>query len=340
MCIAHTERWSRREFLAGLGLAGTAGLLSLHPRRAAAEPALETTRLRLVRIPSICQAPQYVAEELLKTEGFTEVHYVEKQGGKGIESALASGEADINMHFVAPTILRLDAGDPVVILAGGHIGCFELFGSEGVRAIRDLKGKTVAVSELGSPDHVFIASMVAYVGLDPQRDIQWVTYALDEAKRLLTESRIDALLALPPAAQELRAQRIGHVVVNSAVDRPWSQYFCCMVLGNREFVHKHPVATKRALRAILKAADLCASEPERAAQFIVENAYAKRYDYALQVMQDLPYRMWREYDPEDTVRFYALRLHEAGMIHSSPQKIIAQGTDWRFFNELKKELKG
>ena len=340
MCITHTERWSRREFLAGLGLAGTAGLLSLHPRRAAAEQAIETTRLRLVRIPSICQAPQYVAEALLRTEGFTEVHYVEKQGGKGIESALASGEADINMHFAAPTILRLDAGDPVVILAGGHIGCFELFGSEGVRAIRDLKGKTVAVSELGSADHVFIASMVAYVGLDPQRDIQWVTYALDEAKRLLTESRIDALLALPPAAQELRAQRIGHVVVNSALDHPWSQYFCCMVLGNREFVYKHSVATKRALHAILKAADICASEPERAAQFIVEKAYAKRYDYALQVMQNLPYRMWREYDPEDTVRFYALRLHEAGMIHNSPQKIIAQGTDWRFFNELKKELKG
>jgi len=281
-----------------------------------------------------------VAEELLKTEGFTEVHYVEKQGSKGIESALASGEADINMHFAAPTILRLDAGDPVVILAGGHIGCFELFGAEGVRAIRDLKGKTVAVSELGTAEHVFIASMVAYVGLDPQRDIQWVTYALDEAKRLLTESRIDALVAFSPAAQELRAQRIGHVVVNSAVDHPWSQYFCCMVLGNRAFVQKHPVATKRALRAILKAADLCASEPERAAQFIVEKAYAKRYDYALQVMQDLPYRLWREYDPEDTVRFYALRLHEVGMIKSTPQKLIAQGTDWRFFNELKKELKG
>src|SRR5215468_1182038 len=340
MSAQHAQQFSRRRFLGVLTLGGMAGLLGVHPRSVDAEPPPETTRLRLVRIPSICQAPQYVAEELLKTEGFTEVHYVEKQGSKGIESALASGEADINMNFAAPAILRLDAGDPVVMLAGGHIGCFELFGSEGVHAIRDLKGKTVAVSELGSPDHVFIASMVAYVGLDPQRDIQWVTYALDEAKRLLTESHIDALLALPPAAQELRAQRIGHVVVNSAVDRPWSQYFCCMVLGNRAFVHQHPVATKRALRAILKAADLCASEPERAAQFIVEKAYAKRYDYAVQVMQDLPYRMWREYDPEDTVRFYALRLHEAGMIHSSPQKLIAQGTDWRFFNELKKELKG
>src|SRR5262249_41193585 len=140
-------------FLARLGLAGTAGLLSLPPRRAAAEPSLETTRLRLVPIPSICRAPPYVAEAVLRTERVTEVHYVKKPGSQGIESALASGEADINMYFVAPTILRLDAGDPVVILAGGHIGCFELFGSEGVRALRDLKGKTVAVPILGSSEH-------------------------------------------------------------------------------------------------------------------------------------------------------------------------------------------
>ena len=44
--------------------------------------------------------------------------------------------------------------------------------------------------------------------------------------------------------------------------------------------------------------------------------------------------------PEDSVRFYALRLREAGMIKSTPQRLIAQGTDWRFLNELKKELKG
>jgi hypothetical protein len=67
---------------------------------------------------------------------------------------------------------------------------------------------------------------------------------------------------------------------------------------------------------------------------------APLYDYALQTMQDLPYGKWREYEPEDTVRFYALRLHELGMITSSPQKIIAQRTDWRFLTELKQELKG
>jgi NitT/TauT family transport system substrate-binding protein len=129
-------------------------------------------------------------------------------------------------------------------------------------------------------------------------------------------------------------------VVNTNVDRPWSQYFCCLVAGNRTFVRKHPVATKRAVRAILKAADICALEPDRVARVLVDRDYVKRYDYALQTMQEVPYGTWREYNPEDTLRFYALRLHEAGMIKSSPQKIIEQGTDWRFLTELKKQLKG
>jgi NitT/TauT family transport system substrate-binding protein len=137
----------------------------------------------------------------------------------------------------------------------------------------------------------------------------------------------------------LRARRIGHVVVNSAVDRPWSEYFCCMLIGNREFVRKYPVATKRLLRAILKAADLCATQPQPAARRIVDGGFTPRYDYAVETLNELPYDRWREYDPEDTMRFYALRLREAGLIKSTPQKIIAEGTDWRYFNELKRELR-
>ena len=148
------------------------------------------------------------------------------------------------------------------------------------------------------------------------------------------------MLTGPPRAQEARARKLGHVVVNTMTDRPWSQYFCCLLAGHRDFVRRYPVATKRALRAILKATDLCAREPEWVARFLIDEGYAERYDYTLQTLQEIPYNRWREYDPEDTVRFHALRLHEAGMIKTSPQKIIAQGTDWRFLNALKKELKG
>jgi NitT/TauT family transport system substrate-binding protein len=339
MSTQHARQFSRRRFLKGLTLMGTAGLLGLRPAPVVAEPPPETTKIKLYKYESICIAPQYVAEELLWGEGFTEVHYVEAGAGAGLDKALASGEAHLSLNFVARVILHLDAGDPIVILGGVHVGCFELFGTDRVQTIRDLKGKTVAVQELGSSQHVFLASMVVYVGLDPGKDIQWVTHPPDEAIQLFAEGKVDAYVGFPPEPQELREKKIGHVVVNSSVDRPWSQYFCCMAVGNREFVRRHPVATKRALRAILKATDVCALEPERAAQSIVDKGFTPRYEYALQTMQGVPYDQWREYDPEDTMRFYALRLHEAGMIKASPQKLIAQGTDWRFLNALKKELK-
>ena len=61
---------------------------------------------------------------------------------------------------------------------------------------------------------------------------------------------------------------------------------------------------------------------------------------ALQAMREVPYGRWRDYEPEESVRFYALRLREAGMVKASPQKLIAEGTDWRCLDELKRELKG
>ena len=337
MNTQRTRQMSRREFLGGLTLMGTAGVLGLHAGPVAAEGPPETTRIRLIQIPGICVAPQYVAEELLKGEGFHDVQYL-KVSTAEVYKVIASGEVDISMAFVAPFILQVDKDIPIVLLGGVHAGCFELFGTDKVRAVSDLKGKTVAVPEFGSSHHIFLSIIVAHAGLDPRKDINWVTHPIAESLPLLTAGKVDALIAFPPVAQELRAKQIGHVLLNSGVDKPWSQYFCCIVGSNREFVRAHPVATKRALRAIVKAANVCALEPDRAARLIADKGYT--YDYALQTIKEIPYNRWREYDQEETVRFYAQHLQAAGMITSTPQKIIAQGTDWRFSNELKKELKG
>src|SRR5438876_1483597 len=331
MHIQHARRFSRRRFLGGVTLAGMAGLLGVHPRPVAAEPPPETTRLRQGRAPGICGAPLFVAAEFLPGEGFTEVQYVDLRGSAYTKTT-AAGEIDFGSNFIGPTRTRLEAGDPLVLLSGTHVGCFEMFAHEQVRTVRDLKGKTMAVGQLGGSEHTFISSILAYVGIDPQKEVHWVTHPFEASTQLFAEGKIDAVAAQPPQSQELRARQIGHVLVNSTVDRPWSQYYCCMVYTHKAFVQQYPVATKRVLRAILKAADLCTSEPERAARFLVDKGYTKTYDYARETMQDVVYRQWREYEPEDTVRFYALRLQEAGMITSTPQKLIAQGTDWRFFN--------
>jgi NitT/TauT family transport system substrate-binding protein len=333
---------TRREIVSGLTLVGAGGLLGIPPETASAEPPPETTRLVLRRVltPGTgCIAPLLVAEELLKGEGFTDVQYLRK-GTADATRALATGEIDMMATFAGNFLIQVEAGDPIVILAGIHLGCFELFATDRVRTIRDLKGKTVSVTDLGSGRHVFLAAALGHVGLDPRKDVKFVTYSPAESAQLLAEGRIDAYQAFAEEVQELRAKKIGRAILSGTFDRPWSQYFCCVLAANKEFVRKHPVASKRALRGLLKASSLCALEPDRVARSLVDKGYAREYDYTLQMLKELPYTRWRDIDPEDTIRFYALRLHEAGMIKSSPQKLIAQGTDWRFLNELKKELKG
>jgi len=177
-----------------------------------------------------------MASGLLESEGFTDVQYVKVENSVAGDKALASGEVDLGLATALAGVMRIDAGDPRVLLSGVHVGCFELFGTERVRSVRDLKGKTVAV----------------------------------------------------PA----------------------------------------------------KARAVCAIEPQRAAQVLVDREYPTTYDLALQTLKEIPFGKWRMLDPENTVRFFALRLREAGMIKSTPQQIIANGTDWRILNELKKELKG
>jgi NitT/TauT family transport system substrate-binding protein len=181
--------------------------------------------------------------------------------------------------------------------------------------------------------------MAAHVGLDPAKDIHWITSSSPKPMQLFADGKIDAFLGFPPDPQELRARNIGRVIVNSSIDRPWSQYYCCMLAAHRDYVRAHPVATKRVLRAVIKATDLCVTQPEQVAQRIVDGGFTARYNFALQSLKEIQYRKWRDYDAEDTIRFYALRLREAGMIKSSPGKILADGADWRFFNELKRELK-
>jgi NitT/TauT family transport system substrate-binding protein len=301
----------------------------------AAEPPPETTRIRLNRYPFdvACVAPTWVAEELLRAEGFKTVEYPSITGDADL---LVAGQIDVMFLDAPGLILAVDEGQALVGLGGMHGGCYELFGSPQVRSVLELRGRTVAASTRGR--HAFVAAMASYVGLDPRKDLRIVVAS--DAKQRFVEGKIDAVLGFPPEPQEFRARKIGRVIVNTTADRPWSQYFCCFATGNRDFVRKYPVATKRALRALVKAVDICAAEPDKVVRGLVDRGFLKDHDYSLQALREIPYRRWREYDSADTIRFFALRMHEAGVIKSSPQKIIADGMDWRFVNELKKELKG
>src|SRR5712671_2590107 len=165
---------TRRSFLTTLSSAGVVGLVRARDSYAQEAPP-ETTTVRLGKIYGICIAPQLVAEELLRGEGFTDIRYVATETGISGALALARGEFDFTTNYAPPLAIAIDAGEPITIVGGEHVGCFEVFAREGIRSIPDLKGKAVGVQALGSSQHVFVSSMAAHVGLDPAKDIRWVT---------------------------------------------------------------------------------------------------------------------------------------------------------------------
>jgi NitT/TauT family transport system substrate-binding protein len=334
-----TTIFGRRNFLKALTGAGAAGLAGVGLDALAAEQPPETPGIRIAQFQNNCWAPQYMAEDLLRAEGFPKFEYVRLDGSQHVYRMVAEGKIDLSMAFSSGFVLQADSGAPITMLAGVHPGCQELVASTAIRSVRDLKGRSVAVTGLNGPSHGFLAAIAGHVGLDPRRDINWVVIENQaELIRQLAAGKVDATIVAPPVSYEIRAKKIGHILVNMTTDRPWSQYFCCVLTGNRDFVRKNPVATKRAMRAILKGADLCGNA-ESTAKHLVSRGFYKDAAITLQMLRDLPYARWRDFDTEDTVRYYALRLHEAGMIKSSPKKILTEMTDFRFLNELKKEIK-
>jgi NitT/TauT family transport system substrate-binding protein len=334
---------SRRQFLTtgfsltAAGFAGGAALVEVRKTLAEEAPP-ETTSLRLGQFAVSCFAPLYILDDLLHEEGFAEIRYV--QPSATLEESFARGEVDFGLDLCPSPVASIDAGRPAVILAGVHLGCAEVVAREPIRSVADLRGKNLFVTgqDLGNAEFVMLSIIVAGVGLDPAKDIRWVTNGWPDSANSFAAGEVDAFLAIPPYAQELRARGIGHAILSTAFDHPWSQYFCCMLVGSADFVRRNPIATKRVVRAMLRATDICAAKPDWVAQRLVDRGFTPRYDYARQGLSDVSYRGWREFDAEDAVRFYALRLRELGMIKSSPDQIIAKGTDWRFLREVRKEL--
>lgn len=336
-----SNRWTRRDVAAWLLAAGGGCMLGSGAGAAAAVATSlpETTAIRLPKSPGLCLAPVYAADAALRAEGFTDPQFVTSGYGTSVIERVARGDLDLAQSTIPTLLYELDRQLPIVLLAGVHAGCYELFVHGDIRTVSDLEGRRVAIQAWGAHSQLLVAAMAAHVGLDPRARIAWVVPEGETALELFARGGADAFMAFAPEPQELRARGVGRVILNTATDRPWSQYLCCMIYGNRDWVERHPVATKAAIRAFLKTAAWCTQDPAAVARHLVAEGFFADEAYAAEALAEIPYTRWREYDTVDALRFYALRLHEAGLIQSTPQQLIDEGADWRHFEELKRELR-
>jgi NitT/TauT family transport system substrate-binding protein len=350
---------SRRELLrltlgTGAMLAG-GGLLAACTQQPAALgssaslPPPETTTVRIAT-PFACDPPLWLAKDFLLEEGFTDVRYV---GSGKPRNWAASGTVDFGAVHPEEFVAAIDGGAPLVVLAGIHSGCQEVWVGPGIAALRDLRGKSIAVFAKNTGDQFFnfFATTLAYGGIDPVRDVTFFEVGPDYAAlmKAFVDGRSDAFLAAADGAAVLRRnpRTPSTKILDQSVDKPWSQYVCCMLTANRDWARQHPVATKRFTRAVMHAADATVKDLPRAAhlgaaggfQPLLEHPTALSDEQIINETIAMPSYDWRELDPEETVRFFALRLGDVKLIKSTPQQILNQGSDVSYLRQLQKELK-
>jgi NitT/TauT family transport system substrate-binding protein len=338
---------SRRGLLraGGVGLTGAGAALLFgcgddgpKPLPTGPEPPPEVTRVRFPANGDVCVTPIYLAAKFLAEEGFTDVQYLPDVN---TAESMEAGSVDFGYDFPSSAVTNAERKVKFTVLAGIHAGCMMLFAiDDDIRTVSDLRGKKVGVGLGDNPtygDYAFMSTLLQFVGIPTDHTL--VSYPAEQLPERLKNGDVDAVLTIPPTDQLFHAANITRVILESSTDAPWSQYYCCMLEANTHFVASYPVATKRVLRAVLKAADLCASDPESAASYVADQGHlGQSYETTLAAVKHLPYGVWRRYDPGDTIRFYGLRLRDAGAVKIKPGDVIRRNTDWRFLNELKEEM--
>src|SRR4051794_39945245 len=157
---------SRRHLLTNAAVAGATGFVGLGAaglyggrKSVAAEPPPEITTIRFEKDPVTCIAPQ-VADYLLRAEGFTDIRYVDFVGAEWTGEMIARDAVDFGRTFASSLIVGMESGLPITLLAGLHLGCFELFGKTDIQALADLKGKAVGISDDSIEDGLLVKIIV------------------------------------------------------------------------------------------------------------------------------------------------------------------------------------
>jgi NitT/TauT family transport system substrate-binding protein len=335
-------RVKRRTFLGAVGAAALGACLpnSTTTETSTAIGPPETATVR-INYQVGCDPWTWLADDFLKAEGFTDVRVLNDPAL--FADGAARGLADLDVFFGTDLAARVDAGQPIIALAGTHTGCFELWARPGINSFRDLRGKRILVDKrdaLLDPFYGMWVGFLAWVGVDPS-EVQFIEMA-DPAHTNVDRyigGMSDAILASVTEGPALRADpnTPGRRIFDMGMDKPWSGYYCCMLGANRDWAKANPNATKRATRAVLRAIDYGAKDREQAVKVAVEKKVPEDLSLLYEAIKDLNYK-WRDFDPEDTVRFYALRLADAKLLKKTPSRIISDGTDFAFLHRMQKEL--
>jgi NitT/TauT family transport system substrate-binding protein len=256
--------------------AAVAGLITAAIALSVPLNAAPLTKVRIGVFSNTCEAPTYAAYEkgFFKKEGL-DVELV-NGNNKIFKDLLATGKLDATVGLLAQWIKPAEVGLNVKFTAGIHTGCIHVIvpKSSGIKTVKDLKGKRIAVPSIGSGPMLFTARVLADKGIkDPYGAADWKIYPQSEHQLVLTKHQVDAAAVADPIATVLIDTGKYREIINNSTFKPYSQEYCCLLVMRGSLVKSNPKTAAAITRAYLNSAKWVNSHKNEIAKIMVNKKY-------------------------------------------------------------------
>jgi NitT/TauT family transport system substrate-binding protein len=255
-------------------------------------PAGASPKIKVAYIGITCEAPIFIAAEkgFFADEG-VDVELV-KTDWDGLRDGLGLGRFDANHTLIMYLLKPIEQGLDVKITGGIHMGCLRVQAGTKttIQTAKDLKGKRIGIPTMGSPPFLFASRALASNGLDPKKDVTWLTIAPDVMELALENGQVDAIANSEPIGSILEARNKARTIVDQATDPAYRDEFCCVSVVSGKLAKNNPGAAAKVTRALLKGAKWVGENPEAAARLSVEKKYlASSAEINIQALSGLSY---------------------------------------------------
>jgi NitT/TauT family transport system substrate-binding protein len=218
-----------------------------------------------INLNAVCLAPVVIAHG----QGFFTRHNLDVEFvnfGNSTEvllEAIATGKADAGIGMALRWLKALEQGFDVKLTAGTHGGCLRLLSASNgsIRSLEDLKGSTIGVTDMASPDRNFFSILLKKHGIDPVSQVQWKLFPADLLGTALDKGEVQAISGSDPFMYRLINTGQARELSSNLVDE-YANLSCCVVGVTGKLVRENRQVAAALTQAILEAHDYAVQHPE------------------------------------------------------------------------------